>query len=283
MGASTISKIVEETCSTIWEVLAPVHMKKPTSEQWLEVAEKFNTLWNFPNCLGAIDGKHIRIQCPHNSGSSYFNYKSFHSIVMQAVVDAEGKFIFVDIGDYGRNSDAGIFQHSDFGKLLLTHKLDIPRQRPLSPIEEKDMPFVFVGDEAYPLLTNLLRPFPRRQLTNEKRIFNYRLSRARRVVECAFGMVSKRFQVLENVMLLDPRKATTVTLACCILHNIIREKDGTVSDIHEELLTQGFDNENTRNFNPNRSNAGVDIRNEFLHYFNSFEGSVPWQNKSANI
>jgi len=257
-------------------------MPPPTTEHWIKAAKAFEELWNFPNCLGAIDGKHISIQCPPNAGSEYYNYKGFHSIVLQAVVDANAKFIAVYIGDYGRNCDSGIFKESNFGKLLKNNKLNIPQAKKIDPQINDEFPFVFVGDEAYPLQTNLMRPFPRRNLTNEKRIFNYRLSRARRIVECAFGILVKRFNVLENKMLVFPEKATIITKACCILHNIIMDKEGAPSEIQDELqlqTTQTVAQSQITSRPINRaSTAAMDIREKFMNYFNSDIGAVPWQN-----
>jgi hypothetical protein len=102
---------------------------------------------------------------------------------------------------------------------------------------EETFPFVFVADEAYPLKSNLMRPFARRQLNNMKRIYNYRQSRARRIVECAFGILTKRFNVFENKMLVHPDKATVITQAACVLHNIIMDKESNLTDIHNEIET----------------------------------------------
>jgi hypothetical protein len=111
----------------------------------------FWVLWNFPNYIGAIDGKHMKIQAPPNSGSKFFNYKHSFSVVQLALVDAHYKFTVVDIGSYGRNSDGGVFAHSKLGKYLETH-LGIPEDKQL-PGTLCLTPHVIMGDEAFPLKT----------------------------------------------------------------------------------------------------------------------------------
>ena len=118
LGHSTVCKIIDDTCEAIWNALAVDYLRPPSSqEDWKRISESFYRLWNFPNCIGAIDGKHIVMQAPHRSGSTFFNYKKMHSIVLMAVCDAHC-FTYVDIGDYGRHSDGGVFSHSNFGKSM---------------------------------------------------------------------------------------------------------------------------------------------------------------------
>jgi hypothetical protein len=89
-----------------------IYMTVPDSvAQWEEIARNFQQKWNYPNCVGAVDGKHIVLRAPPNSGSLYYNYKGTFSVVLMALVDANYKFIIVDIGSYGKQSDAGIFAH----------------------------------------------------------------------------------------------------------------------------------------------------------------------------
>ena len=78
----------------------------------MKAAQRFSSKWNYHNCLGAVDGKHIAIKKPnkYNAGSLYYNYKNFHSIVLMAVVDAEYKFLYVDIGAEGSASDGGTWK-----------------------------------------------------------------------------------------------------------------------------------------------------------------------------
>ncbi|CAH1987803.1 unnamed protein product [Acanthoscelides obtectus] len=83
--------------------------KVPSStEEWKEISKRFEEVWNFPYCVGAIDGKHVLLQAPMKSGSDFFNYKSQFSIVLMAVVDADYNFTFVDIGCQGRISDGAM-------------------------------------------------------------------------------------------------------------------------------------------------------------------------------
>ena len=155
---------------------------------------EFEEKWNFPHYIGAMDGKHFTIKCPINAGSTYFNYKHFNSIVLMAIVDADYKFIYVDVGCNGRVNDAGIFARSEIRNLLDSNKLLIPPPTPLAD-RVNPVPYVIVGDEAFPLKPFLLQPYPSRQLNLSKRIFNYRLSRARRIVENVFGILVHRFRV----------------------------------------------------------------------------------------
>lgn len=80
----------------------------PTKEQFQSIAEDFFRRWNFPNVIGCLDGKHVRIRCPNSTGSTYFNYKDFFSVVLLALVDANFKFIAIDVGSFGREGDAGM-------------------------------------------------------------------------------------------------------------------------------------------------------------------------------
>lgn len=109
MGKETVRTIVYETCEIIWQVLGPLYVSEPNLEDMKQIADEFQDSWNLPNCVGAIDGKHIAIQCPPNTGSQFFNYKKFFSIVLMAACDARYIFTYIDVGSYGSQSDGGIF------------------------------------------------------------------------------------------------------------------------------------------------------------------------------
>ena len=152
IGVSTISKIVSETSKVIWVVLLKEGFLDPpkTTSDWKKIADDFENKWNFPNCLGAIDGKHIMIQCPANTGSLFFNYKKHFSIILMAVCDANYRFTMVDIGEAGRQSDAGVFSHSLLGKSIINEQLSSPVPRKLQGTDSF-FPYVFIGDDAFPL------------------------------------------------------------------------------------------------------------------------------------
>lgn len=107
---NTISLAVREVCKAIYEEYRNEVLKVPsTAEGWKEKERGFATKWNFHHCVAAIDGKHVAIKKPPKSGSRYYNYKGFCSVVLMAAVDANYSFIWFSVGHPGRSSDAGIF------------------------------------------------------------------------------------------------------------------------------------------------------------------------------
>lgn len=193
-----------------------------TEEQWKRVAKGFRDLWQFENCLGALDGKHILIKKPQNSGSYYFNYKGTFSVVLFAIVNANYEFLYVHTGTNGRVSDGGIWSATSIYKRLTLNKLGIPNPTQL-PGTDKLVPYVFIGDEAFPLMQNLLKPFSQKHITHDEKIFNYRLSRARRVVENVFGILASRFRIFLQPIAINIERIDSIILACCALHNFLRK------------------------------------------------------------
>ncbi|KAJ4930774.1 hypothetical protein JOQ06_025082, partial [Pogonophryne albipinna] len=225
VGHSTVAVIAREVAGAIWTALVEETMPVPQTEDWRAIAAEFQERWNFTNCVGAIDGKHVVIQAPANSGSLYFNYKSTHSLVLLAVVDAQYLFRIVDVGGFGKSSDGGSLQNSAFGESLRDGSLQLPPDTVIPGAERLGLlPHVFVGDEAFPLLDNLLRPFPGRHLTRERRMFNYHLSRARLVVECAFSILSSQWRMFRRVITTSLEVVELCVKATCVLHNFLRRK-----------------------------------------------------------
>ena len=176
-----------------------------------------------PHVLGAIDGKHIRITKPNKTGSTYFNYKHFFSIVLFALVDADYRFLYVDVGAEGRASDSTLWKGSDLYTDLYSadNPLGVPAPARF-PGYVGELPFYFVADDAFELSENLMKPYPTTKLSMSQRIFNYRLSRARRIVENAFGILATRFRILRREIEMAPKHASVVVLACVALHNYLR-------------------------------------------------------------
>lgn len=274
-------------------------MPQPTEEMFKTISRKFRSLWDFPNCIGAIDGKHVRIKAPKNSGSTFFNYKDFHSVVMLALVDADNKFVAVDIGSYGREGDAskcitmnvifnfsdktnfilGIYLKSRFGQKILKKEFPIPPPQPL-PGMNIVVPHVIVGDEAFALHEHLMKPYPRNQSVADKTkaIYNYRLSRARRTTENTFGILCAFFRIFFQPIATHPETTDKLILCACILYNLLREANilptSTNSTKNYSLPTENLlplIHNNVRG-----ANVAVQIRETFKTYFNG-PGAVAWQ------
>jgi hypothetical protein len=135
-------------------------------------------------------------------------------------VDANLKFVTVDVGAYGKQSDGGVFQYLALYQSLETRSLQLPEDTVL-PKSEITLPHIFVGDEVCPLTTYLMKPYSRRTLNRSKAIFNYRLSHARCVVESAFEICASKWRILDKAT--GKKVDTDVEIVKCIalLHSII--------------------------------------------------------------
>lgn len=254
-----------------------------TPDAWEQIANSFQIKANFPHCIGAVDGKHITIKKPSNSGSMYFNYKDYFSIILLAVVDSEYRFTYVSVGAYGKDCDSSIFKTTTFWKKLTENTLNLPKPRLLSKYSETKVPFVLIGDEGFALHEHLLRPYGGTHLDKKKRIFNYRLTRARRYVECAFGILANKWRLFHRPLDVNVETAIWITKACTVLHNFVREKDGfNFENIqHAEVNTHDFHNIP----NAQTIRGGIcanSIRITFADYFMSEAGSVSWQDEAIS-
>lgn len=175
---------------------------------------------------------------------------------------------------------------------------DLPPSIPL-PGTDVPFPYVFVGDEAFPLSTYMMRPFPRRNvnMSNNERIFNYRLSRARRVIENTFGIITTKWQILRTCISCSPINAELITKALVCLHNFMMTC-GRSQYCPQELINNNGEVErgtwrvqaNETIFHrlgrtgANRSTRIVQgMRNYLMQYFTSEIGQqqAPWQNERA--
>jgi len=293
VSPSAICSIVRETMLAICESLQKDFLPKATQSTWIQNEEDFAKLWNFPNSVGAIDGKHVRIKAPAGSGSQFFNYKNYFSVVLLAIVNAKYQFTLVNIGSSGSQSDGGILLNSK-----MQEKLDEDGYLPPPKVvtESLTLPHVILGDDGFPLRKNLLKPYPKNRTTPEERIFNYRLSRARLVVENAFGILAARWRIFHSVIEVDIQLIKLIIRTAVILHNFTiarNDWNGITTDNEENgRFTEGnwrtiaeADNGMIgirRQGSNNRTLEAVDVRNSFKDYFSSQEGSVVWQNARVN-
>ena len=225
MANNTICGIVPDTCNAIVSVIAPTFLHLPsTPEEWLQVSKDYEQKWHLPHCIGSLDGKHIRIRNPNLAVSHFFNYKKYYSLVLLALVDANYRFLYLDVGAVGAESDGGVWARTRLSAMCDEQNLNLPEPEllPNAPPTSSPVGYYIVADDAFHLRTYLMKPFPCRGLTKPEKVYNYRLTRARRTVENAFGILKNRFRVLHTPICLHPKNVEAVVQAACTLHNMLR-------------------------------------------------------------
>ena len=183
---------------------------------------------------------------------------------LMAIANAEYRFMLVDIGRYGSQADGGVWRTSRMGQMYNAQELNIPLGRRLPNFgEEGPVPFFLAADEAFPLQSNMMRLFAgrersekekaqealiaadtenkfqqkkTRELTECQMVLNYRLSRARRIIENTLGILVHRFRVLLHPMALrKPEHAEKVIKACVCLHNYLTKEVVSVASVLAHL------------------------------------------------
>lgn len=227
---------------------------------------------------------------PPHSGSLYYNYKGYYSIVLFALVSANYEILYIDIGTEGRISDSGIWSCCALQDHLSNGSLNIPDPEPL-PNTTVPVPYHFIGDDAFPLGENLMKPYGHRHLEPEQCVFNYRLSRARRTVENVFGIMASRFRLLHTEIRVKLKTTRRVVTAMCILHNILNRRNASVyipsgsidqEDCNFAVQPAEWRRQETldalRHGNARNARDIAKIQRDTISdYFNSSRGSVPWQ------
>ena len=221
ISPASISQLIPEVCNAIYNTLHEEYLSPPTSaEEWKKLADEFESRWQFPHA-GAVDGKHVNLRAPPNTASEYFNYKKQFSIVLLAVADATAKFVAFDLGAAGSQSDGGIFKDGGLGGICKSSFFPKPSNLGEQAIQ---VPYFLLGDEAFALDVNMMKPYPHRSAMGDEKVYNYRLSRARRIVENAFGILCARFRVLLQTLQLDVSNVVKIVRACLALHNYLMTK-----------------------------------------------------------
>ena len=169
LGISTVCVAVHNVCDLLIQQFSTTYIKIPMGQGLRDIVDGFKSKWGFPQCIGAIDGSHIPIIAPSENPLDYYNRKGYHSIILQALVDHNYKFLDVYVGWPGSVHDARVLANSS-----LFVKCESGTFLPDCPtmLSGTSIPLLILGDPAYPLRTWLMKPFSDTGLTAKQRKFN---------------------------------------------------------------------------------------------------------------
>jgi len=216
-----------------------------------------------------------------------------------AACDQNYKFTLVDIGAYGSDNDAGVFLRSEFGQALQNQKLDLPQGTAKLPGSEIETPCFFVGDDAFQLTRKIMKHYAGRNLNQSQKVFNYRLSRARRTIENAFGILASRWRVFRKPISMNPTTVDNIVIACVCLHNFLKTENDALPVQHRDYCPANFVDSESQNgdvvlgeWRNEISEALRDLapssahratkeaynqRDSLANFFLTAKGEIPWQ------
>ena len=243
----------------LWIILQQVILKFLLDRVSVELSMDF-----YP--IGALDGSHIPIIAPSENPLDYYNRKGYHLVVLQALVDHEYKFLDIYVGWPGSVHDARVLGNSSLYQKCESGALPHwPRT-----ISNTTIPLLILGDPAYPLKTWLMKPFSDVGLTARQRKFNYQLSRARFVVENAFGRLKGRWRSLMKRNDNDIKYVPTLATACAVLHNLCEQQGDACEEEWIAHVSSAADTQQVPSATPSSSRATTPadmIREALCDYF----------------
>ena len=262
----TVCKIVNETCEAIVQKLLPLYVRFPTGDSLKEVIKGFKDKYDVPQCAGSIDGSHVPVTPPAINHTDYYNRKGWYSMVVQAVVDHNHLFRDLCIGWPGSVHDSRVLANSAVFKKLSNGTL---LHGEVEQIMGCNISPFLIGDSAYPLLPFLINPYPfSLSLSSRQKKFSYRISKARVVVEIAFGRLKARWHRLVKKIDMHIDNVPNVIAACCVLHNVCEIHGDTFNN--DWLVDVSLDQPDYSAPSMSRpSTAGGDrVRMILMDYFN---------------
>lgn len=256
LSTRTPGIIINDTCDAIWNELVHCHMPYPTMEQFYKTSQEFEWSYDFPNCIGCIDCKYIRVKDQNDNDFPTY---------LQVIVDANCRFTTAEVIT---NDHDKIFSNSDVFYYLESKSYNIPPPVKIPPHDDI-LPFVLLGKKGYPLKQYLLKPYRVRKSNNkeEEQLFNDRLTNARYPIDCAFLLLTYKWRCLNTELQKDC--VSKIVKVSCLLHNITIDKEGL--DTAAILQLRGHFRNNfgliyaSRKFNsPER--GSLYVRNLFKQY-----------------
>ena len=266
----TVGQVVHEMCKILSENIGPKMIKFPSDkDEVMQAISEFHTRFGFPKVIGCVDGTHIPIKAPSENTHDYFSYKMCYSVNVQAICDAFGRFINVEVKWPGSVHDARVFSNCQVQKSFVSGKFSLFYTELLSNCE--CVPQLILGDPAYPLLPYLMKEYEH-CITNEHVIFNQLLRSARNQIECAFGRLKARWRILQRPLDIPIKLTPKVIYACFVLHNYCEQRKVDVdSNLVEQIINAERRNvAKADKIYSSTTTAGVKVRDTIADYFKQY-------------
>lgn len=208
------------------------HIQWPSTEPEMEdIKCKFEKIGGLPNCCGAIDTTHVLMSLPTADRSTNYwrDREDNQSMTLQAIVDADLRFLDIHGGCPGRMTDEQIHRSSAFYERCKEGERLNGQKKELA--EGNEIQEYIVGNSGFPLLKWLLTPYPGGNLSNSESIFNEMVLKTHMVAKEAFVKLKENWKILKGVLWRpDKHRLPLIILACCILHNILIDMEDEVQE-----------------------------------------------------